>query len=274
MSRRGEVLVAIIPTRLDFDIARTRLWYRIPVEEVNNRLRKRWPPEWIAFYQTQVFGAEAHSVNYYGRVVEIRQVSRRDMFPQEPSDERSKRQYYQLFFDELRRLPEPIRSLRLRRLVFIPTTWAKFTIASEINDLFDESPLEEALWRELKALRIAAERQERVDITDRTYFLDFAVYCGSGKLDIETDGDTWHATPKRASLDNLRQNDLHATGWRTLRFGTSQIREEMGQYCVPKIVQTINKLGGIDEGAVPRRIPVRGADGSYQPGLFEESTDV
>ena len=55
----------------------------------------------------------------------------------------------------------------------------------------------------------AAERQALIQVAERRYFLDFAIYCASGQIDIETDGDTWHADPERIPLDNLRD-----TTWR------------------------------------------------------------
>ncbi len=223
----------------------------------------------MAFYQPKVFGAEAYSVNYFARVVGIQEVARHELFPNEPRDERSQRKYHKVSLAELRRREEPIRSPTWRRITFIPTSWQKFVTAEEINDLFDESPLEDLMWREFKALGIRAQRQEWIELASRSYFLDFAIYCASGKLGVETDGDTWHANPERAVADNERDNDLHAQGWTLLRFTTSQIGEEPGKYCVPKVIKTINKLGGVDESAIPRLIPMKHADGSYQLGLFD-----
>ena len=80
-----------------------------------------------------------------------------------------------------------------------------------------------------------------------TTFLDFAIYCASGKIDVETDGDQWHANPEKAELDNLRDNDLESAGWHSLRFTERQIREQTAEYCIPKIVETINNLGGLEE---------------------------
>ncbi len=53
------------------------------------------------------------------------------------------RRYYQLLLGNLQPLPKPILSRRLRRITFIPTTRKKFKTAIEINDLWDESPLED-----------------------------------------------------------------------------------------------------------------------------------
>ena len=275
MATRGEVLVAILNNLLDFAVARDQHWYRIPVGSVHKWLKDRWPPRWLAFYQTKVFGSEAFAVNYYARVLGVRQVYRWQLFPDQPRDEKGRRRYYQLILEPLQRLPKPILSRRRRRIVFIPTTWQKFSSAVEINDLYDESPLEDRLWAELKRLQISAERQEFVPVKDRSYALDFAIYCTSGKIDVETDGDTWHADPERIPLDNLRDNDLETTGWRVLRFNTTHIREKMAEYCLPTIVENINRLDGVDEEErlVPRRINLDGPDGAYQLGLFDDIPD-
>ena len=271
MATRGEVLVAIINNHLDFAIAREKHWYRIPVSSKEKWLKDRWPPKWLALYQTKKFGEEAHAINYYAKVREIRQVYRWQLFPDLPRNAQSNRQYYQLFFEPLRHLPAPIFSRRRRRVVFIPTTREKFINATEINDLYDESSLEDRLWAALKPLQIQAERQEWVPIKDHNYFLDFAIYCASGRIDVETDGDEWHATPEKAALDNLRDNDLESAGWQRLRFTTRQIEEQMVEYCIPKIAETIKTLGGAEEVGkfMPRKIDLNAPDGAYQLGLFD-----
>ncbi|MDO9130932.1 MAG: DUF559 domain-containing protein, partial [Anaerolineales bacterium] len=97
----------------------------------------------------------------------------------------------------------------------------------------------------------------------------FAIYCAMGKVDVETDGDFWHANPERAADDNLRDNDLKTSGWQVLRFSTLQIQEQMADYCLQTVVKSINNYGGIDEGkTVPRKIDLSIPPDSYQPSLF------
>ncbi len=93
-----------------------------------------------------------------------------------------------------------------------------------------------------------------------------------GKIDVETDGDEWHANPERAEQDNLRDNDLESTGWQQLRFNTHQIQEELAEYCIPKIAKMINRLGGVEEEGklMPRKIDLKSVDGAYQLGLFDD----
>jgi very-short-patch-repair endonuclease len=271
---RGEVLVAILNNPDDLRLAREAGWYRIPVASVHKWLWDRWPPRWLAFYQTKVFGPEAYAVNYYAAVRRIRKVPRTDLFPDTPPNHpKANRRYYQLLLGDLQPLPKPIVSRRLRRIVFIPTTYEKFKAAVEINDLWDESPLEDRLWAIFKQARIRAERQYTVEIEDRTYFLDFAIFCNEGKIDVETDGDTWHIGPEHAQIDRQRDNNLASRGWKVLRFNTTEIHEHPVDYCVSKVMVTINRLGGLDKTTgVPVRYDPSDPLGPQQLSLFDQET--
>ena len=270
MAKRGEVLVAILNDKLDFAILREKLWYRIPVSSVKKWLIEKWPPKWLAFYQTNALDipAEKHAINYFAEVVKIRRILRSQLFPDQPLDAKSNKYYYQIFVKSLRKLPKPIYSRKFRRIVFIPTTWEKFISAIEINDLYDESSLEDRLWAEFKNHGIPAERQEFMVAKGHDYALDFAIYCAKGNIDVETDGDFWHSNPEKAEEDNIRDNHLKAEGWQVLRFNTKQIQEQAADYCISTVADTINNLGGIDEGKViPRKINL---DGDFsQPSLFD-----
>lgn len=271
---RGEVLVAIMNNLRDFDIARDQHWYRIPVRTTQRSLRERWPPTWLAFYQTKVFGPERWAINYYADVHAVRTVTRRSLLPQEPDHLRADQLYHKLEIGPLERLPQPILSRRLRRVVFIPTIWDKLINAAEINDLYDESPLEDRLWAEFKRFEIAAERQFFILVTTRRYALDFAIFCDQGRIDVETDGDTWHADAARIPLDNQRNNDLTGVGWSILRFNGQQIRERAAEYCVPAVMKSINRLGGLEtEGIIPRTYDPDHPDAPRQLALFESGPE-
>lgn len=244
---RGEALVAMIPNLRDWEIVKQDSWYRIPVQSAP----RRWPPEIIAFYQPKVFGKDAFMVRYVARVESIHVVKRTQLFPDEPKNLKSDREYYQLFLEDLEELAEPIISLRQRRIVFIPTTRYKLETAIEINDLYDESPLEGLLWERMKSLNIPAERQFYVEHEGRGYYLDFALFCRNGNLDIETDGDRWHGRREQIPEDNCRNNALAALGWKVLRFNGMQVRDQLEDYCVPEIANTINALGGLTDAPEP-----------------------
>lgn len=176
MAQSRETLVAIMNDPRDLAIAREQHWYRIPLRSVRRFLYQDWPPEWIAFYQTKVFGEQGYAINFFARILEIRKVFRWELFPGEPKGKKGRLRYLQLLLSPLEPLPYPIFSRRRRRIIFIPTTQEKLTRALEINDLYDASPLEDRLWAELKREKIYAERQEFVTIKRQIYALDFAIY--------------------------------------------------------------------------------------------------
>lgn len=134
---KGEVLVATLNNARDLELAREQHWYRIPVESVEKFLKGKncWSPKWVAFYQTKVFNDEAYAIRYYAEVLKIRQVSRLELFPDEQDDTKRYQRYYKLELAPIQQLPSAIASPKLRRITFIPTTWAKFQQATDIRDL-------------------------------------------------------------------------------------------------------------------------------------------
>lgn len=136
MTHRGEVLIAVMNSWVDWDIVRSQCWYRIPTIQVE-KLKQQgyWSPQWLAFYQTKVFGTEAYAIQYYARVNQIGEVYRWELFPDQPRNAKSEQRYYKLELSPLETLPQPIGSQRLRRIAFIATTWEQFTTARAIEDL-------------------------------------------------------------------------------------------------------------------------------------------
>jgi very-short-patch-repair endonuclease len=231
-------------------------------------------PALLAFYQTKVFGDEAYAVHYYGRVKHISEVSRRELLPEDWKSENTDRTYYKIELETLEKLERPIVSRRWRRIVFIPTTAAKLFSAAQINDLFDDSPLENKLWDRLKELRIDAERQWEEKVGKARYMLDFAVFCRAGKLDIETDGDLYHHNPEYAAKDNERNNALTSANWRVLRFNKAQVQENRAEYCVASIAENIRRLGGLDDQAlVPRKYHATSDGVAQQLSLLVSADD-
>ena len=263
-------LVAILKDKSDLAILQEQGWYRIPVASAP----KRWPPRWLAFYQPRNFGEDAYRIRYFGQIKDMRRARRYEIFPNEIESVKSEREYFILNVAKLEECKVPIPSYRPRRLVFIPTTWAKFEKAEQINDLFDDSPLEDQMWSEMKRLSLKAERQWAVSLRQAIYFLDFALFCKNGRLDVETDGDTWHLGREQAPLDNARDNSLQIDGWTVLRYNTRQIRENFQSECLRGIEAGINKLGGLSaDGLVPRVFYTRGNSSVQQLNLFDEGDE-
>src|SRR2546426_438645 len=188
-----DVLVAIMNSRRDYAIAEREHWYRIPCRSAPAMLSSA---RWLAFYHTAVFGPAKWAVHFVAPIEGIDRVRRWDLLRDELDHPRAAEEYFRVRIGPLAQLARPVMSARGRRLVFIPTTLAKLKAASEINDLYHESPLEDRLWQAFRRSGIPAERQYFVAEGRTTYCLDFAIFCTSGNVDVECDGDTWHLRPE------------------------------------------------------------------------------
>lgn len=257
-----QVLVALMNNKRDFAVARDEHWYRIPVKSAPGAV----VAQHIAFYQTKVFGDEGWAVNYWTEIKKRQIVKRRALFPDQPGHAHAD-DYYRLELGELLKLSRPIVSRRGRRIVFIPTTLKKFHNALEINDLFHESPLEDVLWEAFKTQRIEAERQYYLTVRKANYCLDFALFCDRGHIDVECDGDTWHADRDRIPADNARDNALTTQGWAVLRFNSRALHDELPN-CMRKVRDTINQRGGLVTASGERRWAASGAAADQQFSLF------
>ncbi len=240
-----DVLVVLAKTPADFHLAQTQGWYRIPTSSrIPVALQKR-TARILAFYFPKNFTELKSSVRYYADITGVETVSRQQLFPDETPNSKSEKLYYKISFGPLTELPRPIFSYRPRFVLFIPTTWAKFSRAEELNDLYHESPLEDKLWDELKRQNLPAERQVLLPTKEKNWICDFAFYCKTGTVDVECDGDTYHMKPDAVRYDKGRNNEIAALAdWHVLRFTTRNIEQEMPQ-TIYLIKTKIDRLGGL-----------------------------
>ncbi len=260
-----DALVAIARTRESFARAVDEHWYHLPLDKAPPALRAG-QVQTVAFYLPGSFGAEAFQVTYAAPLLATATMTRRELFPHEPDHPRAGVEYMRLSLGEVERLPRPIPSQRLRRIVVFTTTRAKLEAATEINDLFHASPLEDRVWDELKQGGVAAEREYFVP-GDRNgmYALDFAIFGQQRNLDVECDGDLYHATPSRARYDNRRNNFLTSRGWSVLRFDTAHIREDLPTV-MAQIHAAIRDCGGLAPKAPAPASPM-----PQQPALWADT---
>ena len=268
----SRVLVAYLPNVADLTRAEQDGWYRIRSRDTANRLRGGLGSfEYLAFYQPKNFGEEKYCVRRFARIRKLTQVPRIELIPHEPDHSRAQELYYKVDLGPVQVLDQPVVSDRARRILFVPTYWAKLRAAREFNELFVGSYLEELLYKQMRILGLAPEREYQVSCRDtslpdrptRSYSLDFALFCRERQLDIETDGDTWHTGPRFAAADNERDNLLEANRWHVLRFNTLQLEGQMDA-ALSVIREAVNRYGGVkDAHDVVRRF---GPDGRLAPG--------
>ena len=236
-------LVGIVTRMKDWELVRSKHWYRIPVRTAPEGLDGI---RYLAFYKTRLFGSEKWTVSWYAPVRAIRRKTRRELLPEEPGHPRAGAEYYVVELGELMRLPRPIPSRRWRRIVFIPTSIERLFHAQEINDLFKVSPIEEKLYFTLQDAGLPAERQYFVREGSSGYMLDMAVFCRDSNLDIECDGDAYHSGRDKAEQDRERDNTLTTAGWHILRFSGRRILGDTDK-CVETVRRTVRRLGGVED---------------------------
>ncbi len=239
--RSSRVLVAVMNSHRDLEIARGQGWYRIPCERAPSRLGA----DYLAFYQTAVFGEERWAVNYYAATKRYRIVCRRSLLPDEPDHPRADDLYYRIDIGPLVRLSPAVPSQRLRRISFIPTTVERLLQAEEINDLWCGSPDEERLWRAFKESGIGVERRCPLRAETPEYTVDFALLCSQGKVGVCIEGV--------APVPNVRlvreyplidEYEANALGWTIVRLG----REDLARpptACARAILKLAEQLGGL-----------------------------
>jgi len=223
MQPDSSVLIAVMPSPYDFDIARDQHWYRVPQRSAP----KFFPPEFFAFYFTRAFGDDGCRVRWYAEVRGHELLRRVDLFPDEPDHPRAARAYYKVQIGPLIELPHPIASKRWRRITFILTTGERLFSAWELNDLVMGSQTHDLMWRALKDRGLDAERDDELPATRQR--VDFLLPCDTGDLGVLIADDT----PDQ-STDYL------------LHFTPKQINESLDD-CLYQIQTAVDQRGGLKQ---------------------------
>lgn len=140
------VLVAVLRSPRDLEIARLLGWYRIPVKTAP----KTVAVDWLAFYQTARFGAERWSIRYAAPVKGHELTTRADLLRAQPDHPRAGEAYYRLQLGPVQPLPRPIPARRWRRLTFLYTTGERLLAAAELSELVVAAEERALLWQALR----------------------------------------------------------------------------------------------------------------------------
>jgi len=232
-------LVGVVPRKELWDVIQKERWYHIPVS-ANSAPKSPELIRYIAFYFPGIFGEElGYKIIWYAKVLSFEIKKRIFLFPDEPNDKNAGKDYFQFYLGELQKLPKAIVSRQKRKdFAHIPTNTEKLFNAEEINDLWwDESPLEDIMHAEFKKRKIEAERQWLVKPKGHNYFLDFALFAGDKKIDIECDGNQHRSTQEAIEDDKIRDGLLKSDGWEVARFTWDEIHKNL-EGCF-KIIESI-----------------------------------
>ena len=158
------VLVAIMPSSRDMEIARLLGWYRIPLKSAPKVLEV----DYLAFYQTAAFGKDHRwRIESYAEVKGRELTTRRELFRDQPDHPRAEEEYFKVQIGPIQTLPVPILADKWKRITFLYTTGSLFQGASTLKDLVVHSDEREVLWR---ALRERASRSTEYRFKEEAEF--------------------------------------------------------------------------------------------------------
>lgn len=140
------VLVCLLPTPRDLEIARLLGWYRIPFRTAP----KVVAVDYLAFYQPASFGAQAGQIQYAAEVKGHELATRAELLRDEPDHPRAQEEYFKIQLGALEKLKAPVRAEKWRRVTFFYTTGEYLLRAKTLKELVVNSDERQLLWRSLR----------------------------------------------------------------------------------------------------------------------------
>ncbi|MGA2502816.1 MAG: hypothetical protein ABSG01_01845 [Anaerolineales bacterium] len=155
------VLVCLLPSPRDLEIARLLGWYRIPFRSAP----KVVAVDNLAFYQPGSFGDEAGRIEWTAEVRGHELTTRAELLKDESDHPRAGEEYYKIQIGPLERLPHPVVAEKWKRLTFLYTTGEYLLKAKTLNDLVVQSDERALLWQSLRE-RAQNSQLYKIDIPE------------------------------------------------------------------------------------------------------------
>lgn len=147
------ILVCLLPTPRDLEIARLLGWYRIPLRTAP----KVVAVDYLAFYQPASFGERSGQIEFIAPVRGHELTTRGELLKDEANHPHAKEEYYKIQLGALEKLRETIKTDKWKRLTFLYSTGEYLLNAKTLNDLVVEGEERQLLW---KSLRERAENEQ------------------------------------------------------------------------------------------------------------------
>lgn len=155
------ILVCLLPSPRDLELARLLGWYRIPLRTAP----KVVAVDYLAFYQTSAFGERGGQVEYVAPVRGHELTTRGELLRDEADHPRAREEYYKIQLGTLEKLPQPIRADKWKRLTFLYSTGEYLLNAKTLNDLVVAGEERLLLWQSLRE-RAEHEQLYKVDLPE------------------------------------------------------------------------------------------------------------
>ena len=146
LSPEALILVAIIPSPEDLQVARVLGWYRIPLRTAPRILNV----DFLAFYQPASFLDRRWRVEYFAPVLGHELTRRAELLQEERDHPRADEEYFKIQLGTIFPLDQPIQAGVWKRFTFLYTTGEYFQRARELTDLTVKPAERRQLWKALR----------------------------------------------------------------------------------------------------------------------------
>lgn len=146
LSLTSLILVCLLPTPRDLEIARLLGWYRIPLR----RAPKVVAVDYLAFYQPSAFGERSGKIEYVAEVRGHELTTRGELLKDEVNHPRANEEYFKIQIGSLERLRQSVVAEKWKRITFLYTTGEYLLGAKTLNDLVVDGDERHLLWRSLR----------------------------------------------------------------------------------------------------------------------------
>jgi len=140
------ILVCLLPTPRDLEIARLLGWYRIPLRTAP----KVVAVDYLAFYKPSAFGERGGQIEFVAEVRGHELTTRGELLKDEADHPRAREEYYKIQIGGLEKLKETISADKWKRITFLYTTGEYLLNAKTLNDLVVDADERQLLWRSLR----------------------------------------------------------------------------------------------------------------------------
>ena len=155
------ILVALLPTPRDLEIARLLGWYRIPLRTAPKVIAV----DYLAFYQPSAFGERSGQIEFIAEVRGHELTTRGELLKDEADHPRAKEEYYKIQLGGLEKLREPIKTDKWKRITFLYSTGEYLINAKLMNDLVVQNEERQILWKNLRE-RAENEQLYKTDLPE------------------------------------------------------------------------------------------------------------
>ena len=155
------VLVCLLPTPRDLEIARLLGWYRIPFRTAP----KVVAVDYLAFYQPSAFGGRGGKIEFVAEVRGHELTTRGELLKDEANHPRANEEYFKIQIGGLEKLRTPILAEKWKRITFLYTTGEYLLEARTLNELVVEGDERGVLWRSLRE-RAENDRLYKTDLPE------------------------------------------------------------------------------------------------------------